>query len=138
MLHFVLVVLLMMSIVTGQVFAHSAKDPAAALTLGILFPGGGQIYNEQPVKALIPWGGFLVGGMVYDNADSEIFGIAIAYCGWIYSLFDAAMSADKINIEYHRRNRFGHLMEFDGDRVTVGVDPVTSRNRVGTMLSVRF
>ena len=140
MLRFVLVVFLMMFMVTGQVFAHGEKNTTAAVLLGLIIPGGGQIYNEQYTKALIPIGGIIVGGMVYGNADypdtrQQIAGLVIAGGAWIYSLLDAAWSADRIN---KRTRRFGHLMEFDGDRITVGVDPVASRNSLGTMLTLRF
>lgn len=142
MLRFVLVVFLMMFIVTGQVFAHGEKDTAAAVLLGLVIPGGGQIYNEQYTKALISIGGIIVGGTLYGAASSyssgngqRRAGLVIAGGAWIYSLLDAAWSADRIN---KRTRRFGHLMEFDGDRITVGVDPVTSRNSLGTMVSLRF
>lgn len=141
MLRFVLVVFLMMFIVTGQVFAHGAKDPTAALLLALIIPGGGQIYNEQYPKALIPIGSIIVGSAMYGSADSGSNGdlqraasFVIAGGAWIWSIFDAPMTADKIN----QQSRFGHLMEFDGDRITVGVDPIASRRRLGTTLSLRF
>ena len=139
MLRFVLVVFLMMFIVTGQVFAHGEKDTTAALILALIIPGGGQIYNEQHTKALIPIGGIIVGGTMSGTADysddvQSIAGFVIAGGAWIWSIFDAPVTADRIN----KRARFGHLMEFDGDRITVGVDPVASRNSLGTMVSPRF
>ena len=137
MLRFVLVVFLMMFIVTGQVFAHGEKDTTAAVLLGLIFPSGGQIYNEQYTKALKIWGGLIVSALIYGNADDDgiqIVGFAGFAGTWLYSVFDAAMTADRIN----KRARFGHLMEFDGDRITVGVDPVASRNSLGTMVSLRF
>ena len=137
MLRFVLVVFLTMFIVTGQAFAHGAKDPTAALLLGLIIPGGGQIYNEQYEKVLIPIGGIIVGGAVYTSADyseRQIAGLVIAGGVWIYSLFDAAMSADKIN----QRSRFGHLLEFDREDIVLGVDPIVSRNSLGTTMSLRF
>ena len=146
MLRFVLVVFLMMFMVTGQVFAHSAKDPTAALFLALMIPGGGQIYNEQPEKAAYPIG-CIAGALVINTVKIDhqgfpdlIRGLSLLAAGgaWIWSIFDAPMTADKINLQYHQRNRFGHMMEFDGDRVTLGVDPVVSRNSLGTTLSVRF
>ena len=142
MLRFVLVVFLMMFIVTGQVFAHGAKDPTAALFLGLIIPGGGQIYNEQPEKAIIPIasivGAVLISTVRYDYNEfpdsMKAISLLIAGGAWIWSIFDAPMTADKIN----QQRRFGHLMEFDGDRITLGVDPVASRNSLGTMVSVRF
>ena len=141
MLRFVLVAFLIVFVATAQVSAHSAKDPVAALMLGLIFPSGGQIYNEQYEKVPWIWGGLIgsvaVVGSAEDSDEQRIAGIVVFVGTWLFSIFDAAMSADKINIEYHRRNRFGHLMEFDGDRVTLGVDPLTSHS-VGTMLSLRF
>ena len=76
----------------------------------------------------------MYGSADYLDDEQQRAGLVIAGGAWIYSLFDAAMSADKIN----QQSRFGHLMEFDGDRMTVGVDPVVSRNSLGTTLSIRF
>lgn len=136
MLRFVLVVFLMMFIVTGQVFAHGEKDTTAAVLLGLTFPGGGQIYTEQYTKALMVLGGVTVSALMYGagNDEVQIVGFAGFAGTWLYGVFDAAMTADRIN----KRARFGHLMEFDGDRITVGVDPVASRNSLGTIVSLRF
>ena len=137
MLRFVSVAFLMIFVATAQVSAHGKKDTAAAVLLA--FPGGGQIYNGQPAKAVAVWGGLTLSGLFYyengDNNDFErIAGLAALWGIWFYSLCDAAITADKIN----QQTRFGHLMEFDSDRTTLGIDPITSRNRFGTMLSLRF
>ena len=134
MLRFVLVVFLMVFVATAHVSAHGAKDPMVALTLGILIPGGGQIYNGQPAKALIPIGGLAIGALVFDRADNEAAGVVIFAGTWIWSIFDGPMSADKIN----QRNRFGHLLEFDKEQIVLGVDPIVSRHSLGTTVSVRF
>ena len=110
--------------------------------LALIVPGGGQIYNEQPEKAVIPIvsivGALAINTVSFSNQGFPdlIKGLSLLIGGaaWIWSIFDAPMTADKIN----QQRRFGHLMEFDGDRITLGVDPVASRNSLGAMVSVRF
>ena len=57
--------------------------------------------------------------------------------GAVWSLIDAPMLANRIN----RQNQwfsYGNLIELGSDRATVGIDRVPSRNRLGTMLTLRF
>ena len=124
------VTLLLTFIVTMPVFGHSKKDPSAALMLALLVPGGGQIYNGQGEKALIPIAGIGLGALMWRADDESIhfLGGIIAIGAWVYSVFDAPMTADKINLEYHKPKGFGHLMEFEVDKVTVGFDPVTAQD----------
>lgn len=56
---------------------------------------------------------------------------------FVWSLIDAPMSANRIN----RQNLWvshGHLIELDGGRAALGIDPVTSRNRLGTVPTLRI
>ena len=155
MLRFVLAACLMVFVVTSQVSASGRKDPLIAFILSAAVPGGGQFYNEQPRKAVIPIGGavtFL--GLWYlateDGSSISVYGgydpdvdddDSLAGIGFLiflgtqtYGALDAIMSANKIN----RQRGFGHLMEFNGDRTTLGVDTFASHNRLGTMLTLRF
>ena len=159
MLRLILVACLMVSVVTSQVFASGRKDPLTAFILSAAVPGGGQFYNEQPQKAVIPIGGLvtLIGlwylaaedgdGFTSDppfyiprydpDVDDDDYLVAVGLLVFLgtqtYGALDAIISANKIN-----RGGFGHLMEFDGDRTTLGVDPIASRNKLGTMLTLRF
>ena len=137
MLRFVLVASMIFFVAAASVSAHGEKDTTAAVLLGVIFPSGGQIYNEQYTKALMVWGGITVSALIYGSADNDemqIVGFAGFAGVWLYSLFDAAMTADKIN----QRSRFGHLLEFDKEEIVLGVDPIVSRNSLGTTLSLRF
>ena len=87
-------------------------------------------------------GGVYYGGGYGVHYDSDLddddnlagIGALIFWTTQTYGALDAIISANKIN----RQSGFGHLIEFDGDRVTFGVDPVASRKRLGTVLTLRF
>ena len=131
------------------------KNPMVALGLSFPIVGSGQFYNGEYTKGVAQMGAAIVGlGLVLsaggDNMDSpegnldadnddwrSIPGYVLFLGGAIWSLVDAPMSANRIN----RQNRLvshGHLIELDGDRGTVGIDPVTSRDRLGSVLTLRF
>ena len=148
MLRFTLIACLISFVATSQVSASGKKEPVTAAILSLVIPGAGQFYNEQPGKALIPLAGLATFiGLYYsavedndviwdhDGDDGRASVGFLVYLGTqAYGVFDAYTSANKIN----RQRKFGHLIEFDGDRTTLGVDPVASRNRLGTMLTLRF
>ena len=140
MKRFVFGVCLIVFVCMAHGSAYGRKDPTVALLLALLLPGGGQIYNEQPKKALIPIGGLLgAGALMYADIDGSAAGVLslsgalIMVSTWVWSIFDAPMTAGDLNVR-----RSTHLMEFDGNRMTLGVDPIAERNRSGAMLSVRF
>ncbi len=73
-----------------------------------------------------------------DNGDwKSIPGYMLLLGGAIWSLIDAPMSANRINRQ-NRQFSYGHLIQLDGDSTALGIDPVTSRNRLGTVLTLRF
>lgn len=131
------------------------KNPMVALGLSFPIVGSGQFYNGEYTKGVAQMGAAIVGlGLVLsaggDNMDSpegnldadnddwrSIPGYVLLLGGAIWSLIDAPMSANRIN----RQNRLvshGHLIELDGDRATVGIDPVTSDKGLGTAFTIRF
>lgn len=133
------------------------KNPMVALGLSFPMIGAGQFYNGQYVKGTIQLGATVVGlgftlsasGDNYDlegdggnvDADSDdwmsVPGYLLLFGGAIWSLIDAPMSANKIN-QQNKVASFGHLFQLDGDRATLGMDPVASRNGLGTLLTLRF
>ena len=131
------------------------KNPMVALGLSFPIVGSGQFYNGQYIKGVAQMGAAVVGlGLVLsaggDNTDSpdgnldvdnddwrSIPGYVLLVGGTIWSLIDAPMSAKRINRQ-NMQFSYGHLIELDGERTTVGIDPVTSRNRLGTVLTLRF
>ena len=48
------------------------RNPVAAGALSLLFPGAGQIYNKQPVKAVVFMGAYIVGAGIYIHGLSEM------------------------------------------------------------------
>lgn len=131
------------------------KNPMVALGLSFPMIGAGQFYNGQYTKGAIQLGAAVVGlGFTLsasgdnkdepdDNPDGEndgwirFPGYLLLFGGAIWSLIDAPMSANKIN-QQHQAASFGHLFQLDGDRATLGIDPVASRNKLGTLLTLRF
>ena len=131
------------------------KNPMVALGLSFPIVGSGQFYNGEYTKGAVQMSAAIVGlGLVLsaggDNVDSpdgnldadnddwrSIPGYVLFLGGAVWSLIDAPMSANRIN----RQNQgvsYGHLIELNGGRATVGIDPVTSRKRLGTVLTLRF
>ena len=78
------------------------------------------------------------GNLDADNDDwRSIPGYVLFLGGAVWSLIDAPMSANRIN----RQNQgvsYGHLIELNGGRATVGIGPVTSRKGLGSVFTLRF
>ena len=127
------------------------------VALGLSFPivGSGQFYNGEYTKGVAQMDAAIIGlGLVLsagnDNTNSpdgnldadnddwrSIPGYVLFLGRSIWALVDAPMSANRIN----RQNQwvsYGHLIELDGDRATVGIDPVTSDKGLGTVFTIRF
>ena len=69
------------------------KSPLVALVLSMIFPGMGQIYNEQNHKGVMLIAGYVISGIL-----CLIFiGVVFALLIWIYGMFDAFVSAKSIN-----------------------------------------
>ena len=138
------------------------KDPWIAFGLSAIFPGGGQVYNDHRGKAAVLSTVTIIGAVIAiinvtnnyeDISDYEeiyddivdfdpddgvlVFGGLLCLGGYLYSVIDAPKSAIKINQQGWRLS-YGHLIEFDGDRTTLGIDPVVSRNRFGTILTFHW
>ncbi len=66
-----LILLFLTTIVIAQdVDSLSAKTPKMAVKRALMFPGGGQFYNNQPVKGGLLIGAALAAGFLYlDNAN---------------------------------------------------------------------
>jgi TM2 domain-containing membrane protein YozV len=71
------------------------KAPLLAMLLSV-FPGLGQLYNEQPAKAVTFF--FFVVGSIYGTAFISPFPFAFLIpFSWFYNLIDAWSSANEIN-----------------------------------------
>ena len=142
--------------------SYQKKDPWIAFGLSAILPGGGQVYNDHRGKAAVLSTVTIIGAVIAiinatnnyeDISDYEaiyddlvdfdpddgvlVFGGLLCLGGYLYSVIDAPKSAIKIN-QQGRRLSYGHLIEFDSDRTTLGIDPVASRNRFGTMLTLHW
>ena len=131
------------------------KNPMVALGLSFPIIGAGQFYNGQYTKGVIQLGAAIVGlGLTLsasgDNQDQpdgnldvdsddwmSVPGYLLLFGGAIWSLIDAPMSANRIN-QQSQTASFGHLFQLDGDRTMLGMNPVASRNGLGTLFTLRF
>lgn len=88
------------------------KSPWLAFLFSYIFPGGGQIYNGQPVKGLLFLTGITVGAgiAILGNPGSDFestqadnaflyTGIGLAGLFYIWQLIDAPVTASNINEE---------------------------------------
>ena len=143
--------------VIGTRSVAKKKNPMVALGLSFPIIGAGQFYNGQYTKGVIQLGATIVGlgftlsasGDNYDLADEagnvdadgddwmSVPGYLLFFGGAIWSLIDAPMSANRIN-QQSQIASYGHLFQLDGDRAMLGMDPVASRNGLGTLLTLRF
>ena len=69
------------------------KNPLAALALSFLFPGLGQLYNNQNRKAIT----LIVGYIVSLILCLILVGVILAIVVWIYGMYDAYNSAKALN-----------------------------------------
>lgn len=69
------------------------KSPVIALLLSMLFPGLGQLYNNQNRKAAILIAGYIASVILC----LILIGVIPAIVIWIYGMYDAFVSAKAIN-----------------------------------------
>ena len=128
------------------------RDPVVSTVCSVVIPGGGQAYNGQWRKAGAIVGAELVGWIIFastlegkgddedefdvpeDKEGTAAVGILIVLGSRLYSIIDAPITSNRIN----KRHQRAHLIQHDGEHFSFGIDPITSRRRWGTMLSLRF
>ena len=142
------------------------KNPWLASGLSVLIPGTGQFYNDQYKKGLPQLGVALAGaGLVWwglrDNYESHdsysekpswnplkwvdtddddklvYFGTPLWLGSLLWSVIDANLSANRINQEGQQPD-YGHLLEFDGDQVRLGIAPLVRHSGSGARLMLHF
>ncbi|WP_405294704.1 double zinc ribbon domain-containing protein [Methanobrevibacter sp.] len=69
------------------------KNPIVALGLSLIFPGLGQLYNNQTNKGII----LIIGYIVSFVLCLILIGIILVILIWIYGMYDAFISAKAIN-----------------------------------------
>ena len=143
---------------TLEVDAHQQKEPLVAFGLSVLIPGAGQIYNGQYItKGMIHTGTFLYGMRLIEEAEEDDYkdrsgrtvdsdddnwmeglGLLLHVGSRALSSLDAFFSAERINQKSQKSETVGHLLEFDGDRGTLGIDLGVLRNWTGARLTLHF
>jgi TM2 domain-containing membrane protein YozV len=74
-------------------YYQKEKSPLLALILSFFIPGLGQFYNGHGEKGII----FLVSGIVSAILVFFIIGAVLYLIVWVFAMFDAFDSADRIN-----------------------------------------
>lgn len=69
------------------------KNPIVALILSFLFPGLGQLYNNQNRKGVI----LIIANVISLILCLLLVGVILVLLIWIYAMYDAFMSANAIN-----------------------------------------
>ena len=142
----------------GQVRVKK-KEPWLAFALSLVMPGTGQFYNEHYTKGVVQLSAVAAGaGLVYvgvqddyrawdgpwidpdqDNNTRTLPGGILWACAHLWSVIDAPLSAIRINEQSQQSDpAYGHLLEFDGGRATLGVDPVVWPDVSGARLTLHF
>ena len=117
------------------------KSPGLAGVLSFIWPGAGQIYNEEGEKAATMIGLHLLGlvllvAAVEDNDDFGdrdnddvlgVFGLVAILGNGIYSIVDAVNSTQRINWQREQE----YLRQFS-------IKPINKDNQFGAKLAIRF
>lgn len=69
------------------------KNPLVALILSFIFPGLGQLYNNQNHKGIV----LIIANIVSLILCLILIGVILFFLVWIYSMYDAFTSAKAIN-----------------------------------------
>ena len=69
------------------------KEPILSLVLSLLLPGLGQIYNGEVKKGII----FIILDIVFIALAFIIIGAFLYFILWVYGMYDAYTTAEKIN-----------------------------------------
>ena len=142
-----------------EIIKVKPKEPWLAFALSFVLPGTGQFYNDQYTKGAVQLGAVMAGvGLVFvgvednykawdgpwidpdqDNNQIGVPGGILWACTHLWSVIDAPLSAIRINEQSQQPDpTYGHLLEFDSDRVTLGVDPIVWPNSSGARLTLHF
>ena len=126
------------------------KNPWLAFGLSFLVPGTGQLYNGHTFKGSVQFGLYLGGyisfllaidddirlsdGTVVDRDDDNVsggLGILIVGVTWLWSVIDAPISANNINIQ-------NQIQALSSSRKGYEVSPFVKHDQLGARFTLRF
>lgn len=110
------------------------RSVALALGLSLIMPGTGQLYTGDYIDGAVHLIGASFAWDNYIRTDSK-FTLFCCLTLHIISAIDAPLEAHRFN---KAQPKLGHLIEIPGDRFTLGIDPITARETLGTKFSLRF
>lgn len=129
------------------------KNPALACALSILIAGGGQAYNEEYGKAILYFGSAVTCWVIFLRQFEEDWRgrwyipeynerqAAFSFICWavvqITQIVEAPISANRIN-KKALQPRVGKLLEYQGERTTLRINPISVSKGFGVMASLRF
>ena len=143
--------------ITKEPYADSRienkKSPVFAFVLSFLLTGLGQYYNGDVAKGLTQEVMVIGGGLTaltfgidtdvtLDGTKTKLtplfwIGMGTAFTGYLWSMIDAPVSANRINREYSQQS-YGHMIEYYNNRYTLGLDVATNKDGIGAMFTIHF
>ena len=84
-------------------YPHSYKNPGLAAVLSFFYMGLGQIYNGQIAKGIVFIVAYSISWVLLMSVIFTIIGIITTPALFIYGMYDAYKSAEKINFDLARR-----------------------------------
>ena len=84
-------------------YPHSYKNPGLAAVLSFFYMGLGQIYNGQIAKGIVFIVAYSISWALLVSVIFTIIGIITTPALFIYGMYDAYKSAEKINFDIARR-----------------------------------
>ncbi len=99
------------------------RSPSTALFWSAIMVGGGQFYNNQPVKGMAFLGTTIAGYIVAVTAEEVAVGIGVAMLSWIISMGDAYSSAKANNTKNGLADNKGILpkLAFSNNMLKIGI-----------------
>ena len=135
-----------------QIVTRQRKNSLLAAVMSIVVPGSGHFYTGDIESGC----GYLlqaIVGLLFEvsaneddfywgdarvDPDDDSWKSAVGLGLWADAVVESATNAFNDAKRINKRNQQVHLIQHEGDRYTVGIDAITSRKRLGTMLSLRF
>jgi len=102
----------------APVVPQAYKNPGLAAVLSFFYMGLGQIYNGQIAKGIVFIVAYSVSWVLLASVIFTIVGIITTPALFIYGMYDAYKSAEKINFDLARRSGTLHPAGSQPDQTT--------------------